>query len=224
MAHFDLSNYETVASRITKFWEDYPNGRIATDVSYISESGKQFVVKASVYRDIADEVPVSTGFAEEHFADRGPNETSPLENCETSAIGRALVNWYMSSTAENRPSRTEMEKVNNHSKGSPAPEKAKEVAQQARSGSPKIEVAEDSRWDTILQGAQADPSNTFLNDLAEKGKKWGNLSDKQLGAGFNAARKVLQENPIAADTPLIAKVEEAFGAVEEGWATGEEPF
>ena len=122
MAHFDLSNYETVASRITKFWEDYPDGRIYTewlnDFSGKEANGtyKQFVVKASIYAHKDDTYPAATGLAEEHFADRGPNETSPIENAETSAIGRGLVNWYMSTSAEARPSREEMAKVNRNSK------------------------------------------------------------------------------------------------------------
>ena len=223
MAHFDLSNYETVASRITRFWQDYPNGRIATEIVHISESGKQFVIKAMVYRDISDPQPIATGLAEEHFADRGPNETSPCENGETSAIGRALVNWYMSSTSDARPSREEMQKVNNYSSPAPAPERAREVAEQVRSSSPKVEVASDSRWDTVLRGAQADPENKFLSDLAEKGKKWGNLTDKQMTAGFNAATKILQERP---QPPVVSTVEKAFGSVEEVgiFANDESPF
>ena len=227
MAHFDLSNYETVASRITRFWQDHPDGRIATEWlnSYGKEGGtKQFVVIASIFAHKDDDRPVSTGLAEEHFADRGPNETSPLENAETSAIGRALVNWKYSSTAETRPSREEMSKVNTHSQdNTPAPHRVSEVKEQIKSTSPKMDVESDSRWETILQGAQADPTNTFLNDLAEKGKKYKSLSDKQLGAGFNAARKVLQDKPSGGE-PQIAKVAEAFGVTEEGWASGEEPF
>jgi hypothetical protein len=37
-------------------------------------------------------VAFSTGYAEEKVTDRGVNSTSALENCETSAIGRALAN------------------------------------------------------------------------------------------------------------------------------------
>ena len=223
MAHFDLSNYETVASRITTFWKDYPDGRIATRL--LSHDARQFVVLAEIYVDKTDTYPVSTGLAEEHFADRGPNETSALENCETSAIGRGLVNFRYSSTAENRPSQEEMTKVNNGS-SSPAPvERVSELKEKAKSTSPKMEVESDSRWDTILQGAQQDPSNTFLNDLREKGLKYGSLSDKQLAAGFNAATKILQtrpQPPKREDGPQKI-VEEAFG-VNDGWADGEEPF
>jgi len=227
MAHFDLSNYETVASRITRFWQDHPDGRIATEWlnSYGKEGGtKQFVVLASIFAHKDDDRPVSTGLAEEHFADRGPNETSPLENAETSAIGRALVNWKYSSTAETRPSREEMSKVNTQSQdNTPAPHRVSEVKDQIRSTSPKKKVESDDRWETIKSGAMADPTNTFLADLVNKGSKYGDLSEKQLGAGFNAARKALQANPDGGQ-PQVAKIEEAFGSVTEGWASGEEPF
>ena len=223
MAHFDLENYETVASRITTYWKDHPQGRIATRL--LSHETRQFVVMAEVYEHRDDTYPAATGLAEEHFADRGPNETSPLENCETSAIGRALVNWKYSSTAEKRPSREEMAKVNNGS-SAPAPvERVTQIKEQAKSTSPKMEVESDSRWETILQGAQQDPSNTFLNDLREKGNKYGSLSDKQLAAGFNAATKILQtrpQPPKREDGPQKI-VEQAFGTTE-GWADDEEPF
>jgi hypothetical protein len=52
----------------------------------------------------------TTGYAEETVSTRGVNSTSALENCETSAIGRALANaGYV--TKGKRPSREEMSKV-----------------------------------------------------------------------------------------------------------------
>jgi len=214
MAHFDLSNYATVAERITQFYADHPDGRIHTRLLNTTDGKQaQFIVHAEIYIG-DDERPVATGLAEEHFTDRGPNETSPLENAETSAIGRALVNWKYSSTAADRPSREEMSKVNNNSKQGVPPQ----VKDAIKSTSPKHEVNADSRWETIKQGAAADPSNTFLSDLVKKGEQYGNLSEKQLGAGFNAARKVLD-----AATPRANDVIQAFpGATEV--LPGEEPF
>ena len=228
MAHFDLSNYETVASRITRFWQDYPNGRSATEIVHISESGKQFVIKAMVYRDISDPQPIATGLAEEHFADRGPNETSPCENGETSAIGRALVNWYMSSTAESRPSREEMSKVNNGS-SAPRPERVKEIAQQVRSTSPKIDPKTDERWGWIVKASRELPddhkSHSFVTDIAGKGAKW-ELSEKQIAAAFKASCEYLGQ-PSPSDMAIVEeKVQDVFeGAVEVGvFAHDESPF
>jgi hypothetical protein len=72
---------------------------------------QRFIVKASIYRTEVDAHPWTTGFAEETVSTRGVNSTSALENCETSAIGRALANANYASKGK-RPSREEMAKVN----------------------------------------------------------------------------------------------------------------
>jgi hypothetical protein len=65
-----------------------------------------------LYADKDDKVPVATGYAEEIKSDRGVNATSFVENCETSAIGRAIANCPLQAPASGpRPSRNEMQKV-----------------------------------------------------------------------------------------------------------------
>lgn len=109
---FNLDNYETVEARLAKFWEENPNGRIATQMVHYDD--KHVVFKAEAYKDMADTQPVSTGFAEE-VRDASPvNRTSHVENGETSAIGRCLANWRYASKTQPRPSRQEMEKVARH--------------------------------------------------------------------------------------------------------------
>jgi len=106
---FNLDNYETVESRLAKFWEQYPNGRIATSVFHYDDN--KVVFRAEVYVDAGDEYPKATGFAEE-LRDASPvNRTSHVENAETSAIGRALANFVFQSKTAPRPSREEMSKV-----------------------------------------------------------------------------------------------------------------
>jgi hypothetical protein len=105
---FNLADYETVESRLEKFWKDYPDGRISTELEVCE--AHRYVVKAYLYRTYLDQVAYSTGFAEEKDSDRGVNATSALENCETSAIGRALANANYA-TKGRRPSREEMVKV-----------------------------------------------------------------------------------------------------------------
>ena len=105
---FNLEDYETVEERLIKFWKEHPDGRIETTL--VESTLQRFIVKASVYRTEVDPQAWTTGYAEETVSTRGVNSTSALENCETSAIGRALSNAGYA-TKGKRPSREEMSKV-----------------------------------------------------------------------------------------------------------------
>ena len=114
---FDLSQYATVEERLALFWAAHPDGRIATTATDLGVSS-WCVFRAEVYRHRDDQHPTATGYAYEEKTDRGVNATSHVENCETSAIGRALANWIYA--AGKRPSREEMAKVERMG-GQPAP-------------------------------------------------------------------------------------------------------
>ena len=81
-------NYATVATRLNVFWEVCPDGTIETEVCHFDEGC--VLIKASVY-DEKDHL-LATGTAEEEKEASRINTTSYVENCETSAIGRALAN------------------------------------------------------------------------------------------------------------------------------------
>jgi hypothetical protein len=67
------------------------------------------VIRAELW---LDDVCVATGYAEEVRGAGNVNRTSHVENCETSAVGRALANaGYAGSDVNKRPSREEMGKV-----------------------------------------------------------------------------------------------------------------
>ena len=104
---FNLDDYETVEERLIKFWKDHAEGRIITTL--LSGTSTQFIVRAELYKGASD-VLWATGLAEETVQGRGVNSTSALENCETSAIGRALANAGYA-TKGKRASREEMSKV-----------------------------------------------------------------------------------------------------------------
>jgi hypothetical protein len=106
---FDLSNYETVEDRLVRFWAEHgPGARVETTM--MSYDGDSCVFRAEIYFKNSETVPTATGYAHETKSDRGVNATSFVENCETSAIGRALANCGYA-THGKRPSREEMEKV-----------------------------------------------------------------------------------------------------------------
>ena len=105
---FNLADYETVEVRLEKFIKDHADFRIATELEVCDRD--RYVVKAYLYKVATDTVAWTTGYAEEKVTDRGVNSTSALENCETSAIGRALANAGYAAKGK-RPSREEMTKV-----------------------------------------------------------------------------------------------------------------
>jgi len=105
---FNPNDYETVESRIHRFWAEYPNGRIITSIVDITDVGGIF--KAEIYTDREDERPATVDFAEEKIGSSPVNRTSWLENGLTSAIGRALADLGFSPKGK-RPSQEEMTKA-----------------------------------------------------------------------------------------------------------------
>jgi len=224
MARFDLDNYVTVAERINQFWSQNPDGSIVTKLVHISENGKQVVIHAEVYKNIADSRPWATGLAEEHYAERGPNETSWVENGESSAIGRALANAGYATTAEGRPSREEMAKVNRGSETQGVPEHVRQAVKPAprpAATGDKIKPSSDERWGWIEKAAIEMPSDhksfKFVKDIYDKGCKW-DLSEKQIGAAFKAACEFLG-TPKPSDL-VVKEVADAFPGAE----LDDEPF
>lgn len=126
MPRFDPKDYVEVKDRIVLFWEKYPDGAIVTELLHVDDRCVR--MKAAVYDKRADSVtyphpplPLGTGHAEEYriteadiAKDRKkqyePNATSAVENCETSAVGRALAMAGFE-VSKSVASRQEMEKV-----------------------------------------------------------------------------------------------------------------
>lgn len=83
-----LENYVEVNVRIEKFYEKYPEGSIQTEITHLDDT--KVIIKAYAYRDREDTKP-ATGHAMEKEGSSFINKTSHIENCETSAVGRALA-------------------------------------------------------------------------------------------------------------------------------------
>ena len=85
--------YQTVALRVQNFRERFPDWRLVTTI--IERSDVCVVMKAEIFNG---EILVATGHAEEYRRASDINKTSALENCETSAIGRALASLGIGGT------------------------------------------------------------------------------------------------------------------------------
>jgi hypothetical protein len=131
---FNLDDYEPVAARHARWLADHPNGRTMTHM--ISAPGADIcVIRAELW---LEDVCVATGYAEEVRGAGNVNRTSHVENCETSAVGRALANaGYAGSDVNKRPSREEMSKVQRMSQGTDARMPSVQVTQPAGTASDK---------------------------------------------------------------------------------------
>lgn len=110
MAQFDLDKYQTVQQRIDLFWSKFPDGRFNVDV--VDLTMDRVVMRAQVWTDWAEDNPRCVDYAEERISVSGVNKTSHIENCATSALGRAISQLGGDlSPSGLKPSREEMEKV-----------------------------------------------------------------------------------------------------------------
>ena len=86
--------YVDVANRIQAFRQMFPEGRIETEI--LKHENGTVLIKATI--SSVDGRILATGHAFENQNASMINKTSYIENCETSAIGRALGNLGIGST------------------------------------------------------------------------------------------------------------------------------
>lgn len=122
MPNFDLNSYETVKERKAKFYEDHEDGRIVVSllntenpldyalfvakVYLTAEDQEKGLEKASGYALEVRDKELSTSNAGKQY--ESVNYSSWTENCEESAVGRALDNAGYS--GNKKCSREEIEK------------------------------------------------------------------------------------------------------------------
>lgn len=163
---FIPADYEPVDSRIHRFWLEHPEGRIHTEIVLINET--EIVIKASVYADRDDTRPVSIDFAQETRNSTPVNKLSFVENCATSAIGRALATYAYSPKGK-RPSKEEMEKVQ------------------------RGEIHNVREWETELDILKAEKNLVGLRALRKDAVK--SLAAKEFIDAIDAAGKEISDTP-----------------------------
>lgn len=145
--------YTEVKDRIRQFLLKYPNGKITSEVSWRSENCHAVMFRAFVYPEWDKPDYFFTGFAYEERSkiESQVNSDAWVENCETSAIGRALANMDIGVNTA-RPSAEEMKKVNKNKK-----EPVDDIEEQSRKllahAYKKIETASNKELDDIQNAA-----------------------------------------------------------------------
>ena len=136
--------YVEVDERIRLFWSLHPTWSIITEMVYNCEQEMVTIFKATVI-DVKDKVR-ATGHAREFQADKKSmvNKTSHIENCETSAIGRALgvkgiITEYGIASADEVRNAIEQEKVMSKVEG----------------GEQKVVMEAEPNAETVAEASQA---------------------------------------------------------------------
>ena len=81
-------DYMQVNERLAIFRRDFPRHALLTEIHELTED--RIVMKATIRN--SEGAKIATGFAYEIMGSTNINKTSFIENCETSAWGRALAN------------------------------------------------------------------------------------------------------------------------------------
>lgn len=87
--------YIEVNERVKAFRMLYPEGTIETDIIHLDTEAGLVVMKATASNDGKT---LGTGMSYERESSSYINKTSYIENCETSAVGRALGFLFLGST------------------------------------------------------------------------------------------------------------------------------
>jgi hypothetical protein len=197
---FNLDDYEPVAARLDRWLKDKLDGYTASTNDYprvltrmVSEPGADIcVIRAELW---LGEQLIATGYAEEVRGSGNVNRTSHVENCETSAIGRALANCGMAgSDMSKRPSREEMSKVQRSSNG------------------PAVERGNDSRMPSVTvtqpAGLASEKQVYFAASFYKKAereapKKWlATLNKAEMSALIDDLKEGKFPEPDASEEPF----------------------
>jgi hypothetical protein len=187
-------DYIDVATRLTEMREKYPDLTMTqVSMEFVSVGQKDYVVYvAAAHRNAEDTLP-GIGTAWEPIP--GPTsftKDSEVQNAETAAWGRALI----AIGASTRNGIATTEEITNRSgpRQSTGEENASRGGEQYRRPPREVQTPQgeevDARIAVILEAAELGESD-FLTDLGMKYTQYGNLTEKQLEAGFRTAHKIL---------------------------------
>lgn len=114
--------YTEVKDRIVDFLAMHPEGMIETSIVWHSPDFSAVCIGATVHPNNKEEGYYFTGLAYEERVQKSGDVNSDawVENCETSAIGRALANMNIGVNGT-RPSAEEMKKVQKRKAEPPTP-------------------------------------------------------------------------------------------------------
>lgn len=171
-------DYAEVNQRIKAFRMVYPTGSITTEIVSLVDG---IVTMKTTIKDNEGNV-LSTGYAYEKENSTFINKTSFIENCETSAVGRALgmcgfgIDTSVASAEEVRNA-IENQKPNNQPKEETKPQQNKQTK---------------PHKDELVKFCKE--NNLNMNDIAKQYGLNGNCSDEQFEAALQSIKEIEEYN------------------------------
>lgn len=212
---FNPDDYIDVQERIVAFWEANPDGAIRTELASPASSFTEVVFRAEIYKHRDHAHPDSVGYAAEKPGN-GANQTSWHENCETSAIGRALANMGAAKSRKDRPSRQEMEKVN---RSQPTPVRTVDEVAERGSIASGVGMTDQQRkaiWAIATKERAMTDADVELMSMSMFGVELKAL-DKQQASQLIETLKQTGEQPV-----VHPKVQAAIDTREADWVAAME--
>jgi hypothetical protein len=169
--------YVEVNERIKHFRENFKDWSLTSEVIDLSED--RCVIKASITNE-KDKV-IATGIAYEMHGSSFINKTSFVENCETSAWGRALGNLGIG-IETSIASAEEIKNAKNHQKDKPKTklDEAKLQAMIVAIGEGKISVVQERMNNYKLTKKQKETLNKLILEMDLKIKEINKTGDEEI--------------------------------------------
>jgi hypothetical protein len=194
---------------------------VNTDVVGKSDDGTMVIVKAELFTDIDSKIPVSSGLAQETKGVGGfANNEAWLENCESSAIGRALANWKYQGSKKPRPTQEEMKKVQQPKK--------KQVVQESGKSPSKPIITELALKKMVMSRCNDDKTfaskcykqcveRTIIKTNIENVEQWTQetikIFEDLVDIYIDKHKDTFEER--TGNAPIVNKIIENLGEVEE---------
>lgn len=172
-------DYAEVNQRIKAFRMVYPTGSITTEIVSLVDG---VVTMKTTIKDNEGNV-LSTGYAYEKENSTFINKTSFIENCETSAVGRALgmcgfgIDTSVASAEEVRNAIENQKPNNNQPKEETKPQQNKQTK---------------PHKDELVKFCKE--NNLNMNDIAKQYGLNGNCSDEQFEAALQSIKEIEEYN------------------------------
>jgi hypothetical protein len=151
----------------------------------VQYTDERCVFRAELY---LDNLLIATGWAEETRGEGHVNRTSHFENCETSALGRALANaGFAGSDYTKRPSREEMLKVERSTAPDPWPADANQNVVPIKTG--LASTKQQNYINTLINQkglSMADTKAFIIGIVGDSYESVGRLSSSQASALIKA--------------------------------------